>query len=139
MTMQENCEQLRKLIAIRYGKRAEFYSFPKTESAQELLEDEMAVVLLRHKGQGFFFVAEQLIVPVFRDGQLDGAVQIAEAGNLSREQIHQVADLVDLLLTQILTLQSEAELLRQTQRQLQLQNRRQEIALEPQSDSGLVH
>ncbi|MEE6249819.1 MAG: hypothetical protein VX583_05430 [Bdellovibrionota bacterium] len=139
MTMEENCEQLRSLIQYKFDKKVEFYALPKTNNSQELLENEMAVSLLQNKNLRHFFKGNQLIIPVFRSKALDGAAIIIDGAELSREECLQITDLVELLITDIMTLESESDLLRQSTRQLENQARQSlNISLESLSND-IVH
>lgn len=123
MTMEENCEQLRSLIQYKFDKNVEFYALPKTNNSQELLENEMAVSLLQNKNLRHFFKGNNLIIPIFRSKTLDGAAIILDGAELNREECLQITDLVELLITDIMTLESECDLLKQSTRQLENQAR----------------
>lgn len=139
MTMNENCEQLRSLVKLRYSKDMEFYSLPKTNNSQELLENEMAVSIIQNKNLRSYFKADELVVPIYRGATLDGAVIVKDATDLDKSSCSQITELVELLVSEILGLSSELETLRQTQAQLQKQVRLIDIFNAESPSADIVH
>lgn len=127
MTMNENCKQLQNLVRMRYSKEMTFYSLPKTNNSQELLENEIAVSLIQNKNLRSFFKADELVIPVYRGTSLDGAVIIKDADSLDKSSCLQITELVELLVTEIMSLGSILDGLKQKEDQLEKQVRLTDI------------
>ena len=118
MNLDENRKQLQFLILSRFSREIHYYSLPKTNNAQEMLEDEMAISLLQNKKLRSYFKGSDMVVPVYRGSQLDGAVTVVDADGLDRKACLQITELIELLITDIMTLHDESEALGQMGSQL---------------------
>lgn len=123
MTMNENCEQLKSLVKFKFDKEIEFYALPKTNNTQELLENEIAVTLIQNKNLRSFFKADSLVVPIYRGTTLDGAVMVRQAEDLDKTSCHQITELIELLVSDILSINDDLDTLYQKEQQLEKQVR----------------
>lgn len=139
MTMSENCEQLQSLVRLKYDKDIEFFALPKTTNSQEIFENEMAVSLIQNKNQRSYYKADSLIIPIFRGNTLDGAVIVKDAGDLEKESRTQITELVELLITEILSLNDELVSLSQKESQLEKQVRLTDVHNVDSMLSNLIH
>lgn len=139
MTMSENCEQLQSLVKLKYDKDIEFFALPKTTNSQEIFENEMAVSLIQNKTQRSYYKADSLVIPVFRGNALDGAVIVKDANDLEKESRTQITELVELLITEILSLNDELVSLSQKQSQLEKQVRLTDVHNVDSMLSNLIH
>ena len=139
MTMNENCEQLKSLIKMRYSKEVEFFALPKTNNSKDLLENELALSLLQNKKLRSYFKADDLIVPIYRGTSLDGAVIIKAGDDLDRVSCMQITELVELLITDIMSLQDHENALKQTENQLEKQIRLTDVYVSNEAHSGVFH
>lgn len=107
------CNKVKGIIEKRFKCNVVFQELPEEMELTSFLADPFLFELFTKKNEKSFDYLNDLVVPITRDKQLDGAVIIKNLILEDENEKNRIIDTIDILLNDLISVKSYSELLRQ--------------------------